>query len=574
MSFTLNNPFQYWNNPNDGRPVGLGKLYVGLPDTDPKNAANQVPLLKVNIDGTESLITQPVQLLAGGIPAVNGTPVQLKINAETVSIEALAENDASIGLYTARWSVPSLGMVSRQELAAPNSAVVIAGMTAEAIVEKLGKQFKTVADYGAVGDGIADDTGAINAAFADTSYVVVPDGFKLRITNTIVMPRHSTFLFQGGIGNTNNQLPTSYIVKSNTMTTSAVIMQECCQFIGGGIVGQVGNTGPGIEVRGNSVYIDRPLITRMGGTNGDGIRIGTSDVYVNCNSAYLNKPVCCYNGGQGIHVHDGVSEATGSADANAGTMIQPFCFGNGGSGILMKRAWWWTIVNALTEINQGWGLFVDSTVVAPDTVPRCRYLQVVGGDFNEGNAGGSCFFGGYACSMYMSTTNQQIQTGGVFNNVFGGAGDSVNWGQTINRFLTLNANQGDGTTYPMNITKTISGTAGDGAGIVFQMGTTNETQPYPERGSYSMEYRSPGHYQAVIRAYKGTEMVRGLVVDPEFRRWLPGSDNQWALGTTNVRFNGVYAIIPVYANDAAAIAGGMTRGGFYHNGDGIVRMVR
>lgn len=570
MTAQVIDPFTRFVNKTTGRPIFNGEVYFGRVATDPKNnVGSRIAVYAVQNDGSELALSQPIQTNNAGYLVYGGSPVQLKVTAdpsEDAYCIQVFDDDGVQQFYSAEINT----LIDFPTLADPASGIVIAGLPATTLVRKA-NEFVTVADYGAIGNGIADDTAALAAALAASNYVIVPDEFKLRITATITMPRHSVLFFQGGIGNTTGQLPTCYIIKDGSLNGDAVVMQENCQFIGGGIIGQAGNLGDGIQVSGNGVYIDRPFISNMGN---DGIRIGTDLVYTNCNSAYLNKVISCKNGGQGIHVHDGFSEASGAADANAGTMIQPFCYQNTGSGILMKRAWWWTVINPLTEGNTGWGMFVDSTVVAPDTVGRCRYLQIFGGDFNEGNTGGSLFFGGYCCNLYMSTANQNITTGGLLNNVYGGAGENINWGQVINRFLTVNDGQGPGTTFPINVTKTISGTAGDGSGIVFQVGTTLEAQPYPERVAFSCEYRSVGHYQAVIYTYKVSGMVRSLVIDPEFQRVLPGADNQWGIGAPNARYNLLAVIHPTYANDAAAIADGLTLGCHYQNGDGIVRMVR
>jgi hypothetical protein len=68
MSYTFQNPFAYFNNPANSNPVGLGRLYVGLIDTDPVTPSNQVQVYAVQPDGSELAIPQPVVLLAGGVP--------------------------------------------------------------------------------------------------------------------------------------------------------------------------------------------------------------------------------------------------------------------------------------------------------------------------------------------------------------------------------------------------------------------------------------------------------------------------------------------------------------------------
>lgn len=103
--YTLSNPFQYWNNPANSNPVGLGKLYVGLPDLNPETPANRVTVKALTADGSEITLSQPIQLLAGGIPSYNDSPVQLLIEAETVSIKVTSLVGAQV-FYTPRWSAP------------------------------------------------------------------------------------------------------------------------------------------------------------------------------------------------------------------------------------------------------------------------------------------------------------------------------------------------------------------------------------------------------------------------------------------------------------------------------------
>jgi hypothetical protein len=55
----------------------------------------------------------------------------------------------------------------------------------------------SVKDFGAVGDGAADDTAAIQAAVAASNNVVVPSG-NYRITSTITVPANSSVHFQSG----------------------------------------------------------------------------------------------------------------------------------------------------------------------------------------------------------------------------------------------------------------------------------------------------------------------------------------------------------------------------------------
>lgn len=127
MSYTLQNPFISFVDANKPKPVGLGKLFVGLPGTDPEQFP--VDVHAVQPDGTELLLSQPITLTSGGVASFNGSPVQLKIYAETVSIKVASSSGAQV-YYTARWDVPSRGMVSISDIAAINSSIIIGGTSA------------------------------------------------------------------------------------------------------------------------------------------------------------------------------------------------------------------------------------------------------------------------------------------------------------------------------------------------------------------------------------------------------------------------------------------------------------
>ena len=68
---------EYFPNPDKGKPVSLGEVYVGEPDTDPTVVANQKTLSVQEEDGTITVVSQPITLGAGGVPLYNGSPVTL-----------------------------------------------------------------------------------------------------------------------------------------------------------------------------------------------------------------------------------------------------------------------------------------------------------------------------------------------------------------------------------------------------------------------------------------------------------------------------------------------------------------
>lgn len=289
----------------------------------------------------------------------------------------------------------------------------------------LASEIVSVKDFGAVGDGVTDDTAAIQAALAENSNVEVPIGAYL-ISSTIDVPAYKKLKFQGGTSNLGAPTPPpARLVKKATMTTAGVTLQQCAVMTGGGVVGLAGNTGDGIQLIGNAAILRNSYVSGAGGV---GVRVGRSDtVYANVNSTKVADVNSRDNGSHGFYVHDNSTQSAtiASADVNAGSLINCTAIGNGGDGIKIGRGWWVTIVNALTEINSGWGLNISSTVTAPDTVAEARYTNVFGGDFNEGNTLGSLNVAGYGSSVHFSETNQALSLTGVFASLFGAAVSSL-----------------------------------------------------------------------------------------------------------------------------------------------------
>lgn len=147
MSFTFQNPFSYFNNPANSNPVGLGNLYIGLPDTDPITTANQIPVYAVQPDGSELEIPQPVRMTAGGVLTYNGTPIQLKIGGNTCSVKATSLAGAQL-YYTARYNSPI------RELVSPNgSANVGRGQSYAAMIANTDSQITEAGQIVATGSG-------------------------------------------------------------------------------------------------------------------------------------------------------------------------------------------------------------------------------------------------------------------------------------------------------------------------------------------------------------------------------------------------------------------------------------
>lgn len=77
---TLFNPHQYFADPNKGRPVFNGFIYIGRADTDPTDTDNRLQVsLICECGGMPIDISQPVRTGPGGVPVYNGSPAQINV---------------------------------------------------------------------------------------------------------------------------------------------------------------------------------------------------------------------------------------------------------------------------------------------------------------------------------------------------------------------------------------------------------------------------------------------------------------------------------------------------------------
>lgn len=78
----VRSPWAYFPDPTVGRPVFKGYIYVGEPDTDPQISTNQIQVKAVQESGATVILSQPIMTGAGGVPILNGSPIQLITEGE------------------------------------------------------------------------------------------------------------------------------------------------------------------------------------------------------------------------------------------------------------------------------------------------------------------------------------------------------------------------------------------------------------------------------------------------------------------------------------------------------------
>lgn len=89
MSNSIALPFPYFADPNRGRPIFNGQIFVGQPDTDPEIPLNQIPVSYIDNNGNSVALTQPISTNSGGYPVnSNGDVVSPQVG-QSYSLKVL-----------------------------------------------------------------------------------------------------------------------------------------------------------------------------------------------------------------------------------------------------------------------------------------------------------------------------------------------------------------------------------------------------------------------------------------------------------------------------------------------------
>ncbi|HGF6245381.1 TPA: phage head-binding domain-containing protein [Escherichia coli] len=141
-----------------------GKIYLGLPDTDPTIPANQIPVYIESETGDLIPTSQPIVINAGGYPVYNGQISKFV----TVQNYSMAVYDA---YGSQQFYFPDIAKYDpdklRQQLESSSGADIVMTGSAQFVVRSVGdilKDIPTNKYFGAKCDGVTDDTVANQTA--------------------------------------------------------------------------------------------------------------------------------------------------------------------------------------------------------------------------------------------------------------------------------------------------------------------------------------------------------------------------------------------------------------------------
>lgn len=201
-------PYAYIPDPDKGKPLALANIFIGKPGLDPQIEANRIQVFEIQEDGTPIAISQPIKTGGGGVPINCCSPAVLSVEETSYSMKITDKTGVQkyfqefisgsvtfddLEIATATFSIVPLDDILSNNLIPVDTGVGIqsleyvtgsgvgAGLYEKVSVDPgdnlinpptsdlnwlkliLVEPFLNVTQAGVVGDGVADDTAALNA---------------------------------------------------------------------------------------------------------------------------------------------------------------------------------------------------------------------------------------------------------------------------------------------------------------------------------------------------------------------------------------------------------------------------
>lgn len=413
--------------------------------------------------------------------SVNGSIQILNVDyAETSSTQITFSTGLNLGdvvyyriFSTTLYESPSATGITYTEGAA--------GSVSRTVASRL-QDIVSVKDFGAKGDGVADDTAAIQGALnSGAASVLVPTGVY-KITSSISIPNYVTLRGNGFSQAAGTAL--TRLVKTGNFT--GVIVNVASQLIDIAVDGATGNGGDGVQIKGGRSFVKNVSACNHGQ---DGFHIGkyAADTGTNTNIWWAQGLIARSNTRHGILIDD--EGTTTLPNANAGTLLGCDCGYNGGDGIKIIEAIDNKLHGVVAQSNTGYGIHCAQYALG----------NYIADPYLEANTAGDAIFDSGADRNYLigvraGVINSGYTNNGNYNTILGRYGSISNLPlhEAAEAFTNITflekttsglwALQKEATTRNLNIQLTgtsasgdvlISNTGGGAAGLRFATGGVN-----------------------------------------------------------------------------------------------------
>jgi hypothetical protein len=277
---------------SDGQPLEAGYVWIGQANLDP-----QVNPINVYWDTALTIpATQPIRTLAG-YPSRNGTPARLYVNSD-YSIRVMNRNGSTVYSAPAATERFSGAVISGSiDAADVNFIQSYTGSVTRTVLSKE-RDMVSVKDFGAVGDGVADDTAAIQLAIdqvGSSSAIFFPRGTYKTTSKIVTRYGINTYIYGGSVydGASIQAYHADHIFQYNwTVHIDGVSFNREATFRAAAIAAQkngIHSDDTGSAINGAAYTLLENLVVGEG--NYTGIRMhGTHQMAVNCvaNSCSIN----------------------------------------------------------------------------------------------------------------------------------------------------------------------------------------------------------------------------------------------------------------------------------------------
>jgi len=508
-----------------GSPLDNGYLYFGTANLNPET--NPITVYY------DSALTQPAAQplrTSNGYVMRNGSPAAIYTNGY-FSVTVRDKNKAMVIYSPSGYGITPGTSASLTDQMTYNEGGT--GAVNRVLTSRL-QDYVSVKDFGAVGNGVANDTAAIQAALASIpsggGTVFFPAGnyiiaSGLSLTNPTSLVGEGNSLTGGVLGRTT-------ITKSAAISGPAILLDKDGSTIDGiHIQGIAGNTGDGIQIAAGRCKITNCSGHYMGQ---DAFRVGnTAGANVNC--FHIERCYARSNGRHGFYIHDGVFPP----NANAGMVINCEAGLNTQDGLRVYQAWFNTIIGFTAQLNSGYGVYFKNDGASAFT--GARWNALIGGDQTEGNTLGNVRNDGYINRFY-GTDYASFVDADAFPSVFNTFETKI-LGPEFPKgdvYQTLASGFSGTTFYPLAVRNTANASNGRGVGIEFQ--PPDGTNSYRVGGRIRSQQVAASKDSMIFSVSDTGSQVDLLLLNPNGVSVGPAANNTTKLGTASERWTEVFAV--------------------------------